>query len=204
MILGKKGITLAEVMVTIAIMGIMAAMTVPKFLTTNGTVQTSNYSKGANEFAVAIAAAYQIYVMKNGPVTAFGTVAGDLMQYVNYVTTLPGTSQIDQITGSGAQACNSSVGDQCYVMHNGAVVYTSTYWVLCDTTRNSYVYYVYDPDGVYGNSTTGISKSVVFDLHADGHVVSSDYRYGNICATDTHLSPGWGTNAPPVWYSGMN
>lgn len=198
-----KGITIAEIIITFAVMGIISAFFIPKLMVTGGQ-QGVNYTKGANQFAQALASAYQAYVMQNGPVTASAplTTADGFMQYLNYTKRdTSGTTTIDGVPGTGSLTCDSN--DPCYFLQNGAVVRVNNTMQFCDTTHNSFLYFGYDPDGVYGGSTQGISKLLIYDLHADGKIVPSYQRTGNICNSGSTTPLGWGADPQPSWYTGM-
>jgi prepilin-type N-terminal cleavage/methylation domain-containing protein len=163
---GKKGFTLAELLICIAILGEIATFTIPKLLASQ---QNQSYNAKAKEAAATMSAAYQLYKLQNTVPTTMHSA--DLTPYISYVA-LDTSSQIDSEQTLGPSTCSSS--DLCARMHNGSVI---MFWggpcsVFGGTggSTNS-IWFMVDPDGkVTDGTTNGPGHSVAFSLYYDGHI----------------------------------
>jgi prepilin-type N-terminal cleavage/methylation domain-containing protein len=161
-----RGFTLAEVLIALAILGEIAAFTIPKIVTSQ---QLNTYRAIAKEAAGTIAGAYQIYSFKNS-VTAT-TNPGDLVQFINYAA-VDTTSTIDSEQGGTSVTC-SDTGIQCLRLHNGAILWHGKNNVdFGGTTDLNAIYLLVDPDAKYSGSATGQGKSVKFYLYRTGRVAT--------------------------------
>jgi prepilin-type N-terminal cleavage/methylation domain-containing protein len=161
----KLGFTLAELLVALAILGVIATFTIPKVL--NG-MQDSRSNAIAKEAAASISAAYQLYKLDNTVTSSF-TLA-NLIPYLNYVKQAPVNLAIDDVESGTFSNCMAVASYPCYQLHNGAMIKISTATTFNGTTSLNAVPFFIDPDGRYGNSTTGPSKSVLFYLYYDGKI----------------------------------
>jgi prepilin-type N-terminal cleavage/methylation domain-containing protein len=187
------GFTLAELLIALAILGVIATFTIPKIISAqqNG----ANNSK-AKEAAALMTSALKLYSLSN-TITS-NTSIQDLTPYMNY-TQLDSTGTIDDVYQSGSIACNSWGSGRCIRLHNGAFILYWTGDTFNGTSSLNGVPFLFDPDGVYSGTTNGPGKSVMFFLYANGRIKD----YGNI-DTGTTYSGGTETrNAAgvPPWFS---
>jgi prepilin-type N-terminal cleavage/methylation domain-containing protein len=186
-----QGFTLAELLICLVILGVIATFTIPKIITSQVNGQ---YNASAKEVASMISGAYTSYSRSN-TVTS-NTSAGDLTPYMNYVAPDSSTT-IDLFQEATTRACNG--GYSCVKLHNGGMLLWASAGFMGTNTTNA-VYFYYDPDArVTDGTTNGPGKSVCLWLYYDGRITSY-----------TNLSPGTvyggGTvgalpTADPPWFS---
>lgn len=187
------GFTLAELLIALAILGLIATFSIPKILTTQ---QNSKYNTIAKEAAATISEAYKLYKKENqaGP----NTSADDIAPYMNYVTKGNATGTIDARYGGTNTSCSTS---RCLILHNGAALKYSNE-IFCGTTNNVLYFYV-DPDGKETDGTTNSpGKSVVFFLYYNGRITTYETLEPNSQA-GTGCSQNYQptSDADPPWFS---
>jgi prepilin-type N-terminal cleavage/methylation domain-containing protein len=190
----QAGFTLAEVLIVMAILGVVATFTVPKVLYSSN---QASWNAKAKEAAAAISEAYTLYRMEKG--VSASTKATDILAYINAVG--PYTGEINGHPGSGGVSCT---GYTCIQLHNGAVILTSSTSTFNGTTPNHSVHFFIDPDGKdTDGATTSENGSVVFWLYANGGLRT----YGTLLSSTLG---GWGgtahswgpvPSADPTWFS---
>ncbi|HEY9687333.1 MAG TPA: prepilin-type N-terminal cleavage/methylation domain-containing protein [Coleofasciculaceae cyanobacterium] len=161
----KQGFTLAELLIALAILGLVATFTIPKVLQNQ---QDTRSNAIAKEAAGTLSAAYQAYREDNTPTA--NTTIDDLTPYLNYVKVDTATV-VDEIPGSTNFSC-SSASLLCLQLHNGAMLESMKGLKFNGTANNNALWFYVDPDGKYGGSTTGPSKSVLFFLYFNGRVTT--------------------------------
>lgn len=186
----RQGFTLAELLIALAILGVIATFTIPKVLNS----QQSNKSNAvAKEVAGMLSGALTAYKQSNTVVA--GTTGSDLTPYMNYVK-LDTVSVIDDYETDPDDLCSD---DPCLLLHNGARLMYGAADPFGGTQGTSAIWFQLDPDGVYGGSTTGPSKSVVFWLYANGRITT----YGSLFSGT--MSGGGSVSATPAydptWFS---
>lgn len=148
-----KGFTLAELLIALAILGVIATFTIPKILTAQANGQNTAVAK---EAASMINASYITYTLNNTLTT--GTTAGALTQYMNYVATDTATAYTATATGATAlQTCTSTL--VCLKLHNGAVLQYDTGSSFGGTGAANGIVVNLDPDG---NGTQGRISFIQF------------------------------------------
>ncbi len=169
----QKGFTLAELLIALAILGVIATFTIPKILSSSANGQTTAIAK---EAAGMISAAFSTYTLNNSLTT--GTTAGVLTQYFNYVTTDTATSYTGTASGDTAlSACSATL--ICLKLHNGGVLQYSTAQNFGSSLSTAAVTFALDPDGMgtrgkivfvqqYGGRTTTNGQDAVFTTSAAG------------------------------------
>ena len=191
-----KGFTLAELLIALVILGVIATFTIPKVLQTQ---QASSWKSSAKDVAGMLSGALQ-EARLNGTFSASTKVA-DLTPYMNYLS-VDSTSQVDVVQTGNSVTCS---GKLCLKLHNGGMLFTAfnagtdTY---CNTTSTNAVSFYFDP--VSGDSgTTDTGKAVVFWLYANGMVrsyktINAGTCYGTpACAIScANPNPGW----EPTWF----
>lgn len=159
----KNGFTLAELLIALAILGVIATFTIPKVLYSQ---QSSQWNSAAKEVAGAMSEAFQLYKQEN--TLSSSTSAIDLTPYINYVSIVSlGGVTVDALTGATTRSCGAG---PCLKMHNGGVLYPISWLSFGGTTNNHVIQFEFDPDGVYSGSTTGPGKSVQFTIFYNGRV----------------------------------
>lgn len=153
----KKGFTLAELLISLSVLGVIATFTIPKILQAQ---QGSTFNAIGKEDASAVSGIYQIYVQNNG--YSSGLSLNTLVSNLNYVK-VDSTSLIDSYPGQGSLDCSS--GWKCYRMHNGSIIAFDPGQTFGATDNLAITYFYVDPDGTYSGTTTGSGKSVVFFLY---------------------------------------
>jgi len=183
----KQGFTLAELLIALAILGVIATFTIPKVLQTQ---QNQKFNAIGKEAASMISGAYQAYQQKN-TVTA-STGSGDLTAYMNYVA-LDTTSMIDRTYMDPPEQCSATY--PCLLLHSGARLSYSPSEPFAGTVSTSAIYFYLDPDGVV--TTNGSGKSVVFFLYVNGRLTTwgnlapGTYNSGGSYTADPNRDPSW-------------
>ncbi len=187
----RRGFTLAELLISLAILGVIATFTIPKILYAQ---QSSQYNAEAKEVAAMISAAYDAYKQQgNTPTT--NTSAGDLTPYMNYVA-VDSSSTIDLFYNASTRACTG--GYACVKLHNGGMLLWASAGFMGTASTNA-IYFYFDPDGrVTDGTTNGPGKSVCLWLYYTGRITS----YVNLSAGTVY---GGGTVGPdptydPPWF----
>lgn len=178
-----RGFTLAELLIALAILGVIATFTIPKVLTAQ---QDSKYNAAAKEVAAMISGAYTVYAQTH-TVTS-GTTPGDLTPYMNFIAA-DTTSTVDAFYESVTHDCATY---PCLKLHNGGMISYETGGFTGTDTTNA-IYFYFDPDGkVTDGTTNGPGKSVCFWLYYNGRLSS----YSNI--TPGTVYAGGTANPDPV------
>lgn len=174
----KRGFTLAELLIALVILGVVATFTIPKVL--NSQAGSERNSK-AKEVAGMLSEAYTVYKGENTPDN--NTSVAHLTPYLNYVRVVT-TGLFDGVPGPPGDVDCSGVNIDCYILHSGVIIgFDST--VNFGSAGNKLALGV-DPDGYTGNS-----DSVGFILNKNGRITSY--------ADDPVLSgAGYGD---PAWFS---
>jgi len=130
-----KGFTLAELLISLAILGVIATFTIPKIIGAAGSGQNTAIAK---EAASMVAGAMSTYQLNNSLSTA--TTGGAFTPYMNYVA-------VDQATATTSFTCSATV--PCLKLHNGGYLQygTGAFGSAATTTTDAIVFNV-DPDGV--------------------------------------------------------
>jgi prepilin-type N-terminal cleavage/methylation domain-containing protein len=193
----KQGFSLVELLITLAILGVLLTFTVPSLLSSSISDQGTKYNYMARNTMVMIVNAYEQYHMSYGTISTTMTVA-NLLPYLNYVS-LDTSRTIDNKYGSGTLSCNVS-GGGCLILHNGgALRYNGS--VLAGLNTTNALEFVFDPDGIVTDGTTnGPGKAVDFFLYSTGYLRSRGATLPNTTAGgNVYASPA--PSADPPWLS---
>lgn len=190
------GFTLAELLIALAILGVIATFTIPKILSSQ---QTGTYSASAKEVMASISAAYQQLKHTTGITTA--TKGSDLLPYLNYVSTT--TAPFDTAggyTGSWNWCAGSS---PCITLHNGGTLFLPDNVSFGALTATNYIYFYFDPDGTVTNSgtTNGNGKNLGLILYADGRVATTADRKSTDVAYVGGVPQTFSPDVLPSWFS---
>jgi prepilin-type N-terminal cleavage/methylation domain-containing protein len=184
----QQGFTLAELLIALAILGVIATFTIPKILTSTGTAQ---FKAVAKETAGTLTTALQDYSVTNAVTTA--TQASTIMANVNFVTS--NTSATTTDTGLNNDCSATHI---CLQLHNGAFLQYTAAGTFGAITTSNYIPFNLDPDGTKSGATNDI---VTFRLYSNGKItVPGDTQPGGTPATVSGTQVGLET-ANPSWFA---
>ena len=180
----KSGFTLAELLVSLAILGVIATFAIPKVLNSQ---QDRKYNAIAKEAAGALAEMHGLYNLNSSITTA--TRPHDLLVYLNYVGTQT-SGVLDDKPGTGTRTCTA--GSPCYLLANGAAIRPTT-CSFDGTAVTNAVTVVLDPDIGTSLPDSGIEIFIYFNgrITTRGTVATGTE---NSCATynpDPSRDPAW-------------
>lgn len=170
-----KGFTLAELLIALAILGIIATFTIPKLLASQQSQQRIAQTK---EAASMISGAFQVAKQK-GLINA-NSLPSDLTPYMNYVALVTDGTVIDSIPSGANTTCTA--GNPCIKLHNGGMLWFQNWYMGGPGPLYSYEM-VFDPDPI--NNTTdpadGPLKAVQFTQYYDGFLTTRGNIKANTC-----------------------
>ncbi len=180
----RFGFTLAELLIALAILGVIATFTIPKILSAQ---QNEQYKATAKENIGMLAVAYQQYQLQNGYST--GTGVKDLTPYMNYAALDTSGAQVDDDQLGGTETCDA--GNPCVRMHNGSTMRFGAGDSFGGTAATSAVIVHIDPDGRLSNN-----RALAIFLYYNGKL-----------ADEGNILPGSGggfnpdPNKVPPWFT---
>ena len=201
----KVGFTLSELLVALAVLGLIAAFAVPKVLTASGNA-TANAK--VHKAAQAVVNGFEKWTQENGK---NGTITlNEIMTVVNHSGIL--TTGIMDDHPNSTDVFDCATNTTCYKMLDGTVIFFYTAdGSFVDTTNNDAIHFLVDPDGL-SNGTAPLavsdpSASVGFALYYNGRIRSRDNYKANTQlrfngAISTGLGPTPNTDPPldPTYY----
>ena len=143
------GFTLAELLIALAILGVIAAFTIPKVLQAN---QSAKYNAAAKEVISTVAQAYQQYQFTARPAASAQMSLANLTPYMNYVS-IETTGTIDHFYSQAASE-NCTASSPCMNLHNGGKLLMFGCHFGSGASTNV-VFLHFDPDGVCGSLGNG-------------------------------------------------
>lgn len=164
-----QGFTLAELLIALAILGVIATFTIPKVLNSATSGQNTAIAK---EAASMVSGAFSSYQLANSVVS--GTTAGLLTSYMNYVAV-----DSSSTTYGFTDPCSTST---CLKLHNGGVLQYKSGNSFGGSTTTHAIYFNIDPDGA---GTTG---AATFVQYYNGRLTT--FQVGN-------ANPGVATSTGP-------
>ncbi len=193
----KKGFTLAELLISLAVLGVIATFTIPKVLNAS---QDGQWNSAAKEVSAMVFNAYEAYRLNN-TVEATTTV-GDITPYMNFVQ-LDTSSVIDHVYGhvSTTRDCSITASSTCLKLFSGGILRMAPLTgVLFCAPSASARWFQYDPDGVVTDAVptaTGAGKAVGFLLYPNGRLTTYDHALNPTCG---NASTVYATGTPS-WFS---
>lgn len=187
------GFTLAELLIALAILGVIATFTIPKIISAQ---QNGASNAKAKETTAMVSGAFQQYLMNN--TLSASTTSGAITPYINYVS-VHTAGLIDDTPGSTSRDCSDTTNFICLKLHNGGVLWFEKTTSFSGTSTTNALFYMFDPDSTYsGSASDGPGKSLGFFLYYNGRMTSQ-----------AKLVPGtassaftWSTTYPdPSWFS---
>jgi prepilin-type N-terminal cleavage/methylation domain-containing protein len=188
-----SGFTLAELLITLAVLSVIAVFTIPKLLVSQ---QNQQHIAQAKEVAAMFSGAFQQAKMA-GLVTA-STKPSDLTPYMNYVSIVTDGTVVDTPPGGATHVCDTTY--KCVKMASGGILWLQD-WSFGGTSSLYTIEAAYDPNPM--NNTTdpadGPLKAVQFTLYYDGFITTRGQTKPNTCniwdctgmAPNSSLDPSW-------------
>jgi prepilin-type N-terminal cleavage/methylation domain-containing protein len=154
----STGFTLAELLISLAILGVIAAFAIPKVLQSS---QDNKLNAIAKETASMVRDAYSFYKIDTNPTWNLMGNADRLIGYLNYVeidrTTTAAQMMDPPPTQTKLENCTNA--QPCLVLHSGAYVqmdsgmtFTAADPAPNRPALNNAVFFNIDPDGVRGQA----------------------------------------------------
>lgn len=191
----NSGFTLAELLIALAILGVIATFTIPKILTTQ---RDSKYLAIAKEDISTISGAYTSYKLNNAASST--TKIDDFTSYINYVK-LSTTLLIDDNPNDSSSLDCSDTNFVCLVMANGSTILYHKYESFGGTASTNAIFFQIDPNSQLDvNSTAdGPGKGLGIRLFYNGRLATE----AEIPASTEDV---WGpagptANGDPSWFS---
>ena len=193
------GFSLVEVLITLGILGILAALTIPSMFQTSSTNQSAKYTAMAKDTAFMVLSAYERYRAVNATVATTVSM-NDLTPYMNYVSRTTSSSvYVDWWYGLLNWDC-TAWGGACLRLHNGGTLKYFDDQFGGSATTNSFRF-IFDPDGrVTDGTTNGQGKGLVLYMYTDGKIMDSDHLRSG---TTSSVAYGTISNGVPPWFTGF-
>ncbi len=183
------GFTLAELLIALAILGIIATFTIPKLLAMQA---NARFNAAGKEAASMITGAF-VQAQQAGQISA-STTGLALIPYLNYVS-IDTTSLIDDVPGVINQQCWAA--RQCLRLHGGGTLMVIGHSFTGTGNQNA-LDFIFDPDGLPSGTTNGQGKSIEFMLYYNGFLTT----LGNVKAGTCNSAACPYTASPdPDWFS---
>lgn len=203
----QPGFSLVELLITLALLGMIATFTIPKLLQTPNSTLNSKQTAMAKDVAFMILAAYEQYRAANSTVTT-NTTPGALTPYMNYVSVDTSGTTVDAhpgwsgTSGSGRNTCNSS--NPCLKLHNGGSLYMKNANSFGCATSICLIEFSFDPDTkTAGNTGNSPTKALQLELYYDGTIRSRAQTKPGSCDSTGCGSLGPSAGFDPNWFTGF-
>lgn len=191
------GFTLAELLISLAILGIIATFTIPKVLQNQA---NSKYNAMAKEVMGMISGAYQTYKISNTPTASFSI--SNLTPYMNYLRIDSSTTIDDNPGDSNGLPCSDPTW-QCLRLHDGGIILfpAAGAYGFGGTASTNGTFIQFDPDGLNLNpsSADGPGKGLEFWLYANGGIRTTQDLLTNTCNSNWCINAI--PNSNPGWFS---
>ena len=182
----KPAFTLGEVLVVLALLGVVAAFAVPKVLQASSSEQ---YNTIAKEAVAMLSDAMAFYKQSHGGTLLPTTKVSDIFALTNYLGP-DTTSIVDMIPNNpfnSATTATCGSGVDCYKLLNGAVVYTNKGEYLGPLVPHSGFGFFIDPTGKVDSI-----QAVEVVIYASGLIRSDGTAFTDTQFCDAGLCPETG------------
>lgn len=190
------GFTLAELLIALAILGIIAVFTIPKLLQVQHDKRMNAVTR---ETMAALTSALSAHRYK-GKLNA-DTQLSDLLPYLNYIRLEDVTSPDCFMDAAGGNPILIPCSDQLVNdislvrLHNNALLMIANFIKFGGATSSNGIPILLDPDGVW----TGRGDSIWLVLYFNGRITSYEH-----CMPTTNYSANGSTSTPcttpmPAW-----
>lgn len=192
--MSRRGFTLSELLIALAILGVIATFTIPKILSAQ---RKGAWVAVAKEAMATVSESYVRYKQSNQATSA--TTPTDFTQYMNYVRVIS-TGSVDHYTGNLDVDCSWST---CLRLHNGAVIHSNATNTFGGTSRQRYIMFAIDPDGTFSGSLSGPGKSLGIMLFYNGRISTIAERVTGDATAVSGIDQAWADTpeANPDWFS---
>jgi prepilin-type N-terminal cleavage/methylation domain-containing protein len=194
-----QGFSLVELLLTLAIMGLLMAFTIPALFQMPASKQTAKYTQMARNAAFMILSSYERYKTANSTVLSTVTPS-NLTPYMNYVK-VDSTSTIDSYNGATTDNC-ATANFTCLRLHNGGMLAYQNLEAFGGTNTTNAIYFKFDPDGRQtDNTTNGPGKALVVFLQYNGTL----HSWGTLPTTVQSSTSSYSATPTndPVWFTGF-
>lgn len=195
----NSGFSLVEILITLAVLGVLTAFTIPSLFNTPNSSLSSKQTAMAKDTVYMIFAAYEQYRAANPTVTT-GTTLGLLTPYMNYVSPKTSGNLDDHVGVNTTYTCGSNV--TCYQMHNGGTFFWRNGMSFAGTATTNGIYFFFDPDSIQtGGTADGPGKALCVLIYYDGTIRTRGTSKAN--STNSY-GPGLNPGAyDPSWFTGF-
>jgi prepilin-type N-terminal cleavage/methylation domain-containing protein len=179
----KPGFTLAELLVVLGVLGVIATFTLPKVMVSSTNASSKAKAKEALEIMTH---AINTYKQEIGEPVIGVTTLDAVVPYLKVVKRIT-SGQMDDHVGVNATWDCADPAVRCFLMHNGGVLFYASFWY----SFGGYLLFFVDPDGQKKANflQDDPSKSVCFIIDPTGRLFSR--------GVDS-LDPGY---YDPSWFS---
>jgi prepilin-type N-terminal cleavage/methylation domain-containing protein len=184
-----KGFTLSELLIALAILGLIATFTIPKVLTSVGEKGNLNVAK---EVLASITQAYDVIRSENNGYGSTAIKGAEILNRMNYVETVTSAAS----TGVRAVACTNLAGETpCIKLHNGAVLQTTRDDTFATQTLGTIAFNIYPDGGASGSSPAPLTAL----LTNDGRLITgTNVTFGS---NEYTVAGGFAAAALPTWFT---
>lgn len=180
------GFTLAELLISLAILGVIATFTIPKILTAQQNAQKNATVK--EDFAT-VSNAFDMY-KQNNLLTSNSKIA-EITPYLNYLQVDTSSTLDGSRNDSLSYVCSNRV---CLKLHNGSILAFGNGGSFGGNNTTNMQWFLVDPDGAY----KGDSSSVWGVIYYNGRLSTWGLMTPLSRDADGFWNPG---NYDPLWFS---